>query len=48
MKVTALFIACIAISAYAGHLENIFEDVGMTEFGKTMITSIDLQLKSGE
>ena len=27
MKQTVFFIACLALVAYAGHLENIFEDV---------------------
>jgi len=48
MKYSALFIATLAVAAMAStHLDNIFEDVTKTEFGQTIVESIQLQLESG-
>ena len=48
MKYTALFIACLAAASMATtHLDEIFADVSKTEFGQTIVESIQLQLESG-
>jgi hypothetical protein len=48
MRYTALFVACLAVTTMATtHLDAIFEDVSKTEFGQTIVESIQLQLESG-
>jgi len=48
MKASALFlIACVAVSAYGSHIDNIFAEINTSEFGKTIVNTINLQLQSG-
>jgi len=48
MKYTALFIACLAVASMAtSDLDDIFMEVTKTEFGQTIVESIQLQLESG-
>lgn len=42
MKTTIFLVACIVMSAYAGHLENIFKEAADTEYGRTLIATIEL------
>jgi len=47
MRTAVFLIACIVLSAHAGHLENIFAEVSNTKFGKTMVDSIMVEIESG-
>jgi hypothetical protein len=48
MQRTALFITLLVLSVYGGQLEKIFSEVTDTEYGKTLVSTIQLQLESGE
>lgn len=48
MRTSALFlISCLVLSAYAGHVDNIFAEINNDEFGRTIVQTIQLQLESG-
>jgi len=48
MQKTALFITILVLSVYGGQLEKIFSEVTDTEYGRTLVSTIQLQLESGE
>jgi hypothetical protein len=48
MQRTALFITLLVLSVYGGQLEKVFSEVTDTEYGRTLVSTIQLQLESGE
>merc|ERR1711976_165627 len=47
MQKTFLFVTLLVLSAYAGQLGKIFSEVTDTEYGRTLVSSIQLQLEAG-
>merc|ERR1712151_814909 len=48
MQKTALFVTLLVLSVYGGQLEKIFSEVTDTEYGRTLVSTIQLRLESGE
>jgi len=42
MQRTALFITLLVLSVYGGQLEKLFSEVTDTEYGKTLVATIQL------
>jgi hypothetical protein len=47
MQRTALFVTLLVLSVSAGQLEKIFSEVTDTEYGRTLVSTIQLQLEAG-
>jgi hypothetical protein len=47
MKTTTLFVSILVLSVAANRLDNIFSEVSESEYGKTLVSTLQLQLQSG-